>query len=253
MMKSLKRALAVLETFTKVEHELGVTEISRLTSLPKSTVMRILKTLEEFHYVSQYNTKYRLGSAAIRLGQKALRSIQLRAVAITTMKKMAQECKETILLITLNEERNRAICIERIESNYGIRLSVEVGKQMYLHAGASAKALLAYMSDKEINHIIATVGLPQVSTHTITDAKKLWKEIRQVREKGYAESVEETDEGAAGVGVPILTETGELIGAIAIAGPIDRMMRKREENIQLAQRGALQIAVDLGLIKVNDQ
>ncbi len=228
--------------------ELGVTEISQLTLLPKSTVMRILKTLQAFHYVAQCDTqKYRLGSSAIRLGRGALRSIQLRSVAITTMERLAQECGETILLTALNEERDRAICVERIESAHGIRLSVEVGKQLYLHTGASAKALLAHMRAEEIAQVIDTIGLPRVSKHTITSAEELWEEIKQIKAEGYAESIEETDEGAAGIGVPILSEAGGLIGAIAIAGPVDRVMREKEKVIQLAREGAMQIAVEIGL------
>lgn len=249
-MRGLEKALTILEAFAEAERPLGVTELSRLTSLPKSTVARILKTLEAFHYVIQDESrKYRLGSAALRLGQRALRSLPLRNVALPIMREIARRSGETVLLLVLNERHDRAVCIERIESSYGIRLSVEVGKQMYLHAGASAKALLAYMPDQEIQHIVDHVGLPKVSKNTITDSQRLWEEIRTIRRQGFAESVEETDEGAAGIGVPILGEGGELAGAVAIAGPMERMLRERTRNITLAKEGARRIAAELGLIK----
>jgi len=246
-MKSLHRALRILEVFIESDEELGVSEISRKTSLSKSTVVRMLKAFERFNYLAQTPTrKYKLGSSAIRLGGMALQKNQLRIAARPTLEQLATQCGETVLLTALNEQKTHALCIERIESKRRIRLSVEVGQVLYLHAGASAKPLLAHLTDDEVDKLISAIGLPRISKNTLTDPELLREELRVIRERGFAESVEETDEGAAGVGAPILAEHGELLGAIAIAGPTDRMRRQRDDNVERVMEAVDQIATAMG-------
>lgn len=242
MIKSIKRGTKVLEAFDCEKDSLSMTEVSRITSIPKSSVMRIIRTLEHLNYLRQCESKkYKLGSAVIKLSNKALGSNTLRSFARPVMEEIAEKSGETILLNTLDEDQSRAICIERIESQHPIRLSIRVGSQTYLHAGASAKTLLAQLEDDKIAKLIEEEGLPKVSKGTITSKEKIWEEIKQIRSVVYATSVEETDLGAAGVSSPISLPEEEMIGSLSIAGPINRVKSDFDKNKRLVKDAASKV------------
>jgi DNA-binding IclR family transcriptional regulator len=107
---------------------------------------------------------------------------------------------------------------------------MEAGKQRAPHAGASSKVLLAYLPDEEVNAIVAEKGLPKLCTNTITDLPTLRKELERIRERGYADSLEETDPGAWGVATPIFDWRGRVVGAIGLAGPTQRYSQEKLER-----------------------
>jgi len=125
-------------------------------------------------------------------------------------------------------------------------LIAEIGAQVPLHAGASAKALLAFMAPEEIDAVIAH-GLRRLGPGTITNAGALRRDLARTRRRGWALSVEETNEGATGVAVPVFGPGGEVAASLAIAGPLTRFTRQRRVRfVALARGGAAEIARMLG-------
>jgi DNA-binding IclR family transcriptional regulator len=81
---------------------------------------------------------------------------------------------------------------------------------------------MAYLPEEEIESIVREQGLPKLCVNTITQRAKLEEELGRIRERGYAQSIEETDQGAWGVATPIRDWDGEVIAAIGLAGPSSR-------------------------------
>jgi DNA-binding IclR family transcriptional regulator len=215
----LERTFSILELFDEDHPEWSTTEVARRLGLPVPTAHRILAALRRHGYVSQHEEtkRFRLGIAALQLGDRAREVVDLRSVAMPALRRLSQEADETSLLTVLAPGHDRGVCLERVETAQPLRLSVQPGRQLPLHAGASQKALLAYLPDDEIERVIDG-GLEHLCHATITDPRLLREELATIRRRGWASSYEETNVGVWGVAVPVLSPHG-VVCAVGIAGP----------------------------------
>jgi DNA-binding IclR family transcriptional regulator len=191
--------------------------------------------------------RFRLGSGAIELGRLARAAMGLRSVSLPILERLAAETGETAVLTALNRDRNRSVCLDRVESMNDLRLSVEPGRQNLLHAGASQKALLSFMREEEIEAVIAA-GLPRLCRATITDPAELRDSLEEIRKRGWATSYEETNLGAWGIALTLLDNKGSVVAAVGLAGPRVRMPRAKVAIVlEVLRNGAADIAGTLGL------
>jgi DNA-binding IclR family transcriptional regulator len=226
-----------------------VTDLAAEAGMPKSTVYRVLRVLLRHEILTQdlLTKRFRLGLGALELGRRAYEGMELRQVALPVLQRIAALSDETVVLQVLNREHDRVVCVERAQRQTGLRLILDVGSTAPLHAGASSKVLLAFLPDEEIEAVIAR-GLPPLTAHTVTDPDRLRIDLAEIRQRGYAVSYEETDEGAAGVAVPIWDRTGHVVAGLTIAGPLSRLNQATVSRyLDLARDGARQIARDLGI------
>ena len=242
------RVFAILEAFTEFRPEWSTSDLARSLDLPIPTVHRLLAALARLGYVSRdaQTRKFRLGGAALQLGEHARAVTDLRAVAMMPLRRLSQETGETALLTAVSPERDCSVCLERVETSQPLRLSVQPGRQLPLHAGSSEKALLAFMPDKEVERLMAG-PLEQLCTATITDPRSLRRDLQAIRERGWASSHEETNIGVWGIAVPVISED-DVVCAVGIAGPSTRLSDEVvRRDVPLVQRAALAVARSLGL------
>src|SRR5215203_2719820 len=246
--KILDKALRILQMFSRDQPEWGVAALAREADMPKTTVYRILRMFQQHGFLVQdpVSRRFRLGLGILALGRQAYEGIELRRVAQPIMEQIAALSGETVLLQVLDSDRQRVACIERVQQGAGLRLILEVGAMAPLHAGCSAKALLAFMPEEEIEAVIAR-GLPAITSQTITDPDHLRRELAQIRHEDYAISFEETDLGVAGISVPVRDHLDRVIASLSISGPLTRMNRANiRKYIELGRQGAHRIAAELG-------
>jgi DNA-binding IclR family transcriptional regulator len=218
--KVLEKTLRVLDLFTIDRPSWSGSEIARELDLPTATAHRIVRALEDRSYLSKSASGYRLGFAAVDLGRRALASVDLRSRLGTTLRDLARATEETALLTVYDESRNGSLCIDRIETTHDLRLSIEVGRVTPIHAGASAKALLAFLEQPIVDDVLAR-PLERLAPGTITDPKRLRRELEQIRSAGWAWSYEENNVGAWGLAAPILAD-GRVVASIGFAAPTAR-------------------------------
>ena len=245
----LERAFTVLDLFTAERPEWTTTEVARATLLPPATAHRLLAFLRERGYVARdERTKgFRLGSAALDMGERARVVLDLRRVALPVLRRVARETDETALLTVLNDGRDHSLCLERVESSQPLRLSVEPARQLPLHAGASQKALLAFMRDDEIERVLDR-PLERLCRATLTDPEAVRAELGEVRDRGWAISFEETNVGVWGVAMPILDGEGGPVAALGVAGPSARLERNElRDHVEQLRTSAAELAATLGL------
>jgi IclR family transcriptional regulator, acetate operon repressor len=245
----LERTFSILDLFDEDRPEWSTTEVARALGLPIPTVHRILAALRRHGYVSQHEEtkRFRLGIAALHLGDRARAAVDLRTVALPALRRLAQDAGETSLLTVLTPDRRRAMCLERVESTHPLRLSVQPGRQLPLHAGASQKALLACMREEEAERVIGA-GLEHLCHATITDPQHLRDELAKIRGRGWASSYEETNVGVWGIAVPVMNARGDVVCALGIAGPSPRLTPARvRDDIARVHMAATTVADALGL------
>lgn len=223
----LERTFAVLALFTPKHPEWTTTEIGRACDLPVPTVHRILAALQQHDFVvrDEITKRFRLGPAALDLGRSAQAATDLRSVSLPVLQRLSVQTGETALLTVPSDDRRHAVCLERVESTQPLRLSVQPGRQLPLHAGASQKAILAFLPDADLEPVLAG-PMEKLCKATIVDPDRLRDELRSIREKGWATSFEETNLGVWGIAVTLLDERNHPVAAIGIAGPQARLQRR---------------------------
>jgi len=248
--QSIKRAVQILSSFSLKEKELGITELSKKLNLHKSTIHRILVTLEDESLVvkNQTTQKYRLGIKLFELGHIVQGQMEIRAYALPIMKELAQKTEESIDLNIISD--GKRVSIEKIESSHDIRRIIQLGKSLPLYCGGSGKALLAFLPDKEIDKIIQKEKLIPFGPNTITDPVKLKEHLREIQKKGYAISCEERILGSISIGAPIWDHQREVIASLSISGPTTRFSKQKiSKFIFLLKEAANKISASLGYRK----
>jgi len=249
-LKTLAKSLLVLELFRHDRPEWGASEVSRQLLIPVPTAHRILQVLADHGYLARVGRgRFRLGLAAIALGTRALSSSDLQTLLRPRLTDLAAATGETALLTVPADHGLSSLCIDRVESHHTLRLSLEVGRLTPLNAGASAKALLAYLPEEEIANRLS-VPLVAVTPNTITDPARLRADLEETRRRGYAISMEETDLGAGGLAAPVRTTDGHAIAAIGVAGPLHRLSDARLRQVGGIVRHLARVAEsDLGAVR----
>ena len=244
----LDRTFAILDLFDEERPEWTATEIARTLDLPVPTTHRILMALKQRGYVSQHEEtkRFRLGVGALHLGDRAHASVDLRLLSRPVLKRLSRETGETALLTVVAPGGSRGVCLERVETAQPLRLSVQPGRRVPLHAGSSQKALLAFLPEDAIERVLSQ-PLERLCERTIVDPSDLRAELAHIRERGWARSAEETNLGVSGIAIPVLSERGVVVCAIGIAGPSARLddARIASEFHQVAS-AAEEIATALG-------
>jgi IclR family acetate operon transcriptional repressor len=217
------RALDVLAD----EGPLRLTALADQLNLGKSTVHLLLQTLRE-HGMVDYDpatSTYGVGLRVFELGATAIEQGGFGARLVGPMEELARRCNESVSLGVLNA--GSVLIVQRIESPEILRADIRPGTRMPLHASASGKALLATMTDPEIDRLLPELQLPASARMTHRHRVGLLAEIRLIGERGYAKQEEEFVEGISAVATPVLAAGGRALAALSIAGPSSRFDEAR--------------------------
>lgn len=221
--KSLQKALEVLNCFSEERRTLGVTEISEKLGLYKSNVHNILMTFKAMHYLEQdpETGKFYLGSAVLGLARAFSDSYDISRLVLPYMQKISQEVKELVYLAV--PSRDEVIYLEAVypEKSFFVAPSIR-GEHCKMYCTSVGKAILSRMSEEEMEKRIPD-ELVAFTDNTITDREALKREIQKVREQGYAFDNMEVTYGIKCVGVPIVNKEGIPQAALSISTPSLRM------------------------------
>lgn len=226
---SVKRALNIFDLYLESdEKELGLTEISKGINVNKSTVYRIVKTLEQEGWLIQNNNKYRIGFGVLKVSGKLLKDYNSRDYIVKELEKLVEKVKETAILSVFEDKWS--ICIEKADADNSVILKLKKGQILPVHAGAAGKILLAFQPEEVIDKVIS-YGLKKFNEKTITDGERLKKHLKEIRDRKYAVSYAEVDSSGATIGLPVFNKEGKIIYGLSVSGPIDRMKKKGTDYI----------------------
>lgn len=214
--KTVVRSMDILNLF--IEHEqLTFQEIIDLSGIPKTSVYRMLKSLEEMAFLEKgEDNYYRLGLLFLKFGTLVSDRLDLRQIAYPIMKELHVDVEEAVNLIILQDEE--AMYIEKIDKKQKVRLYTGVGRKAPLYAGACSRVILSFMDDQSVKEYIQNTTLQPYAEGTITDKQKLYQSIEETRKKGYTISYAELQNHSAAVAAPIFDCTGKVIAGLSVAG-----------------------------------
>lgn len=193
MVKSLGRALQILDFLRKKQVGCGVTEISKELDLNKTSVYRMLSTFVQYGYVEQdmETERYKLGYKVLELSSALLDSIDLRTEAKPYLKELEQLTNEVVHLVVY--DHGEVVYIEKLEGNETLRMHSKVGTRAPMHCTSVGKAILAYLPPAEVKKVLDQSQFEAHTMYTITDRDTLYEHINEVREQGYALDLEENE------------------------------------------------------------
>lgn len=219
--QSVAKAIEILRALTRHDGPLSVTELSTQLGLHKSTISRLLFTLEAGGLVTKDGRTghYRLGLGLLEMAGVVLEDFDLRLVAQPHLLRLAEASGETINLGVL--DRDEAVNIAQILSPRPVKRVGWIGRRNPLHCTA-ARVFLAFGSDALLQRVVAR-GLPAHTPHTITDPTALARELDTIRQRGYAVVRDEFEVGVTALSAPIRGRRGEVIAAVGLTGPSFRL------------------------------
>lgn len=243
----LDRALAALDILAGRPSECSLAELCTTLKLHKSTVHRLMMVLEQHRLVDKNpdTGRYGLGLKLFELGSKAAGAVDLRRHAKPYLDRLQRELGETVFFCTLDD--GQVLYLEKIESQQSVRTACMVGSRAPAHCTAVGKAMLAELTDIEVNGIIRRRGLKAVTANTITSASALKAELRAIRSRGYAIDNEEKEAGLRCVSAAVRGDSGKLLAALSVSGPAFRLTQESVPSIGKAvMQAASELSQELG-------
>jgi IclR family acetate operon transcriptional repressor len=245
--KSLVKALTILDVLAEEEPPYTLTQLSRRLHLHVSTVHRLLVNLVRHGFVEEDRVSggYQLSYRVLRMGLRVLDRLDVRQVAYPLLRDLNLRTKEAVHLAILEEAR--AISIEKFDSPQPVGLDARLGRVMALHCTGVGKTLLAFQGEELVNQIAQSPGLARMTSHTLATLPQLRKELERIREQGFALDQEEAVEGLRCVAGPVFDHAGQVVAAFSVAGPATRMTPARMSEVaQLVHETSRQISYRLG-------
>ena len=230
-MFSVDKAIRILQSFDLPSGERSEAEIAHELGMPTTTVHRILRGFEQRGFLVPLPTgRYRLGPAVIRLGRRAAASLDYATLLRPVLERVAAETDELVMFAVPAADFRSARYVAAIDSPRRVRVTVEVGSSIPLTAGATAKAILAFLPEHDLDGVLAE-PVTQLARGSLTSPAKIRKDLARTRERGFASSWEETYDGAWAIAAPVLESSGTPVGAIGVAIPTSRHTSEVEQAI----------------------
>ncbi|PQJ22994.1 IclR family transcriptional regulator [Tenacibaculum sp. SG-28] len=242
---SVLKAFELLEAFSAENATYGVRELANKTGYNKSTVYRLLNTLNHLNIVHQdSNEKYQLGSKLFALGNRVSIYNAIRNITQEPLKQVALEIQETVLLSIVKEDK--VFHIDKADSLYGLQINTSIGAYQALHATASGKLLLAFSSETSQQRILKQQTLKKFTKNTIIDLVILTDELKKIKDLGYALDLEELENGLVCIAIPIKNKKNKVIASLSASGPLSRFkMENVSKYINTLKKGQSIIASKL--------
>ena len=242
VINSIMRASTILQCLAQEDAGMRVGEIAKRLGLDRTTVFRLIVTLEECGFVEKIpNTKeFKLGVGIFEIGSAYIRSTDLHSAARPVMIALSRRVREAVHWAILSGKE--AVCIDKIDSPRGLGTTSKIGRAVPLNAGSVGKVLLAFQPEDVREELLATMDYPRLTDSTITTPEAMREVTDEIRRIGYCLSLGEGETDMACIAAPIFDHTGKLAAGISVGGPIHRFSDTesaafiREELLKVARQ-----------------
>jgi len=229
VVQSVARALEIIACFED-SAELGISQLSELMGLSKSTIYGLTNTLVSFGYLEQCESKkYRLGLRMFELGNMIQRRMDVRQEARPWCQILAEKYCTTVHLAAHSD--GEIIYIDKVDSSNSVVVYSQVGKRAPMYCTGVGKAILAHLPHEEQERYIRSCSLTKMTEHTISTAEQLREELKIVHMCGYAIDSEEIELGLQCIAAPIFNYRRQPQMAISVSFPYGRLHDVEKEEV----------------------
>ena len=243
------KALELLSVFSFREPRLSLADLAKRTGIPRATAFRLLSTLEQSGFLAKDHGAYQLGIKCFVLGNIVAGGLDLRETAHPHLVALRDTTRETTQIAILDHWQ--VVYLERVPSPYPSGfMRTRAGAILPAYCTGLGKVLLAYSPPAEVEAWAATQKFPALTPHTITSAKRLLKELRVIRERGYGIDDEEREKGVRCLAAAVRNHNGDVVAAVSVAAPVDRVPQDLvgSDIAAAVVAAARTISIDLGAV-----
>lgn len=248
---SVARITGILELLALRSSGESLTNISRELGAPKTSLVGLLKGLQQVGYVVRAGDLYRLGPAADAFAMSLIPGRGFVALAQPLLRELARKTGETALLGVPTPAGDNAIYVDRVESENPVRYTVAVGELRELHCSAVGKCVLAFSGEERIARYLAGRRLVAHTARTITAASELREELKRIRRAGIAYSEDERAVGASAVAAPAFARDFDIIGAFVVGCPTQRFRAHKRTYADAAMFAAKELTRTLSTLRTD--
>ena len=222
MIQSVAKAMHLLELLSQARSPLTLTELHLRTGWPRSTIFGLLSTMREYRVVSQWpDGRYALGLRLFEFGCSVSSVWDISAVAEPYLQRLAVRNEGTAVLSVY--DGGQVMALAQAESRAGMRVVVEIGMELPLHATSQGKLFLSAMRPAAVQKRLAEKPMALYTPHTIQDMEQLEQELSAIRAQGYAVEDGEYKIGLRSVSAPIYASDGQMRYALSLVGMFRRV------------------------------
>ncbi|MEO5316251.1 IclR family transcriptional regulator [Pseudarthrobacter sp. CC12] len=240
-LQSVAHALLALQVL-QGKSDMGVTDIAGAVGVGTSTAHRLLTTLQQYGFVEQSEgRRYKLGPAMLLSPQEAsiAHCIDISRLIMRSLRDLS---RETVHIATLVGPNTKFIAA--IESQYMMRVTARLDREIPAHTSAAGKVLLAQLEREQLQELYPNENLPQVTANTIATGSELLEALEEVKAAGYGRNYEESEVGLVAIAVPIARPTGHAICSLTLTGPTARFNPEGAAGISVRERELRNLLVE---------
>lgn len=217
------RLLLILEEVARLGRPATPTEINLAIGLPKQTLHRLFGLLEDDGFLQREHDgrSYSPGPRLRTMATGVISSTRVRAARLMVMQALASDIGETCNLVI--PDRHTMKYLDRVETDWPLRVQLPIGSNVPLHCTASGKLYLSSLPRQRLQRILDAGRFEQRTPRTITDSAALTRELARTRKRGFAEDNEEFIEGMIALAVPVRDTEERLVCCLAFHAPTPRM------------------------------
>ena len=245
--KSLAKALDILECVADSPDGAGVSEVSMRLGINMASVSKMLSTLAARRFVRKdpETRRYRLGYRLVELSTHIIESIDIRAEARPHLKALERTINEVINLAIYHN--GEVIYVDKFEGTKSLRLHSRIGGRASLTCTSVGKVLLAFLPEPERRYLMDAAAPERRTRLSATTWAELAGQFAEIRKQGYALDLEENMEGVVCVGAPIFDYSGKVVGAVSVScptvrGDMPRLLELKDRLLEACTR----ISADCG-------
>lgn len=244
--RSPLRTVQVLHELAMSETGVALAVLAQRLQLPKTSLFRLLRSLESGGYVISVNGMHQVGPEALKLGAALVHNREFPKVARPVMHWVAAQCSETIILGTISDDGLDVVYTEVIEATNPLRFITKAGTVKPLYCSANGLIILAHMPTSEKRRYFNTVSFIRLTPKTINTVTMLKSRLTETRERGVAVSVDGMFEGVYSIAAPVVNAEGAVRAGVSISAPSTRGLKQEKNFAALIARAGEEISRLLG-------
>lgn len=246
---AVEKAIALLDCFWREKRPMTLTELSRMTGWPKSTVHNLLASMMDSAVVEQSpaDGKYRLGLHLFEYGCAISEHWNVVKLARPHLNALVARTGESVYLASLNADT--LLIVDSAEPNNVFRVASTVGTRLPLHCTSQGKAILAYEDPANVRRLLKRSGMKSYTMHTIKSVEEYLSQLQEIRRTGIATEYEEYHNGMCAFASPVFDHEGVCVSAVGIVCFLhsgDPNSAVSNEMIQALKNTAEAISTELG-------
>ncbi|MGE0487506.1 MAG: IclR family transcriptional regulator [Gammaproteobacteria bacterium] len=240
------RVMQVLGTLAISPTGAPLSRLSQRLGAPKSSLLNLLRALEQAGYVECDDGLYRLGRASVQLGAMIIGGDPMLRTVRHLLRRLARECGETSMIGIIAQDDAHALYVESVESRNALSFAVPVGRPVPLYCTAIGRAYLAFQGERRIRAYLDRAALIAYTPHTTVRKAELRRILSEVHAAGFAETSSQMHEGIDGFAAPVFDASGRVCAMVAAGAPAERVEGRRAELRQRVREAGIEMSEVLG-------